>query len=133
MLKKYMSDFSNKFSKDKDIIIESFIEYYGEEYREKIASRINNLNIICYVPLMFHDSLMPKELLKYLERVKELYDSNSDVRVLIENLVIDYNCEELLEFCKNNLGFNYLLHSCSLYELNLAILPIVYNFVFLFS
>jgi len=76
---------------------------------------------------MFHDSLMPKELLKYLERVKELYDSNSDVRVLIENLVIDYNCEELLEFCKNNLGFNYLLHSCSLYELNLAILPIVYN------
>ena len=127
MLKKYMSDFSNKYSKDKDIIIESFIEYYGEEYREKITSRINNLNIICYVPLMFHDSLMPKDLLNYLDRVKELYATNSDVRVLIENLVIDYNCEELLEFCKNNLGFNYLLQSCSLYELNLTILPIVYN------
>lgn len=127
MLKKYMSDFSKKYINDKNIIIESFIEYYGENYRDKIISRINNLNIICYVPLMFHDSLMPKDLLNYLDRVKKLYATNSDVRVLIENLVVDYDCKELLEFCKNNLGFNYLLQSCSLYELNLTILPIVYN------
>lgn len=127
MLKKYMSDFSNKFNKDKGIIIESFIEYYGEEYRERIESKINNLDIICYVPLMFHDSLMPKDLLKYIEQCKEKYISTNNMNRLVDDLVLSYNCDDKLTFCKNNLSINFLLQSCSLYELDLVILPIVYN------
>ena len=127
MLKKYLKDFSNKYNKDKEQIIESFVEFYGEKYRDRISSRIINLNIICYVPIMFDEKLMPKDLELYLEKIKMIYNYVDDNNILTDNLVIDYNCKKLLKTVKKELPVELLLQSSSMYELNLTVLPIVYN------
>ena len=127
MLRKYLCDFKEKYNKDKKVIIESFVKFYGEEYRKRIENRINELDIICHVPLTFHESLMPSDLKKYIDKCHENYIETKDLDKLVNSLVIDLDCKDKLNFIRQLVPADYLLQSTNMCEYNLVSLPIVYN------
>lgn len=47
--KKYERLYNETLDKNKDILIESFIEYYGEEYRDVITSRFNEITFVYFI------------------------------------------------------------------------------------
>ena len=46
---KYDNSIKETLNSNKDILIESFVEYYGEEYRNKIEKRYNEITFVYYV------------------------------------------------------------------------------------
>lgn len=49
ILDKYKNEIKTGFLQNKSILLESLIEYYGEEYREIITDRFNNTDFIFYI------------------------------------------------------------------------------------
>lgn len=47
--KKYERLYNETLEKNKEILIESFVEYYGEKHRDEIVSRFNEITFIYYI------------------------------------------------------------------------------------
>ena len=47
--KEYSKKITNKIVTYKDIILESFIEFYGENYRNIITARFDNISFLYYI------------------------------------------------------------------------------------
>lgn len=45
LIERYQTDYSNRFDNNKDKLIEAFVLYYGEEFRDKITNVINDIVI----------------------------------------------------------------------------------------
>lgn len=67
----YANDFFSSFEKNKPLLIEAFVKYYGEEYRDKITSKINN----CFVNLFVSDTMLENSKV-FLDNIsnKNLHD-----------------------------------------------------------
>ena len=87
MDKKYNNIFSKKIDENKEILIESFVEYYGEEYRIKITNSINSI-IFAWFRHRFLDEL-------YKKYSRELQNAK-DIKYFLSyaiNEVIGSNCD----------------------------------------
>jgi|GEM_PF-2808773 hypothetical protein len=47
--KEYTKKINGRFKKNKNIILDSFIEFYGEEYRSIITDRLNDISFLYYI------------------------------------------------------------------------------------
>ena len=47
--KEYSKKITNKIVTYKDIILESFIEFYGDDYRSIITDRFDNISFLYYI------------------------------------------------------------------------------------
>ena len=47
--KNYTEKITNRIEKYKDLILESFIEFYGEDYRNIITTRFNDITFLYYI------------------------------------------------------------------------------------
>ena len=67
----YADAFFSSFEKNKPILIDAFVKYYGEEYRDKITSKINN----CFVNLFVSDYMLQNSKV-FLDNIsdKDLHD-----------------------------------------------------------
>lgn len=127
MLKEYLNKFNLEFNKNKDKIMESFIKYYGEEYRERIENRINNINIINFIPLYFDYDKLSTDMVYYIDQCREDYMENNNIDELLDRVVIDNNCKGLSKELRYYLEPSYLMQSTYISDFNLVILPIVFS------
>jgi len=47
--KEYTEKINDRIKKYSNLIIDSFVEYYGEEYRKIITERFNNISFLYYI------------------------------------------------------------------------------------
>ena len=47
--KKYEKLYNDTIEENKDILIESFVEYYGEQHRDEIISRFNEIVFVYFI------------------------------------------------------------------------------------
>ncbi len=47
--KEYTEKITNRITDHKDLILESFIEFYGENYRNIITTRFNDISFLYYI------------------------------------------------------------------------------------
>lgn len=105
--KNYTRRINRRYSNNKQLLIDSFTEYYGEQYRSKIENRVNNTIISYYIP---SDMISNFEIIinDYLENI---FDINAHIINQLQIEDFDANsisCEiDSYEISKKHINFNY--------------------------
>lgn len=147
---KFITDYNKAFFKNleskKNIVIDAFIEYYGENYREKITQDINSVKIISFMPKsskiicerairanMFEESLqntyqilsllgLPKIDIVTNGQIGKVKEENGVIKILDSEISEVYNesnekIDELLSFIFGSTNlFNYNYNNNTIYN-----------------
>lgn len=142
--KKYEKLYNETLEKNKEILIESFVEYYGEKHRDEIVSRFNEIVFVYYIDwrdfskvlkrFSFKDENVGKfnDLKKFVKFKKSTSDAfkanfvgSSNKKILKDELLSDYTTKDLLVEIFNDGNSEY----CGILEKNkiyrLICLPIL--------
>lgn len=88
------------FNEIKDNLIETFVQYYGEEYRNSIIEKINALNLYPYYSLDYVEEYYDRYLLKFKDEIFDEFFKklNIERNESLEKLLIKKD-----EFLKDNI------------------------------
>lgn len=100
-------NFNKTFNQSLNILLETFVLFYGEKYRNHIAEKFNNMYVIGYCkPEDFNDEIEQTEILKLNELSKEFID-----KIKINNL----SKEEIQRIFMDEINDNVCISSIESY------------------
>lgn len=133
--KKYEKLYNKTIEDNKEILIESFVEYYGEKHRDEIVSRFNEITFVYFINWeVFSDILKIvsivkasvkkeyaikfkdfKDFLKYKKKTnntfKDYFIGSSNMKIIKEEIIDGYPVKKILGeiFNKGNPNYNNVL------------------------
>lgn len=114
VLEKYANEYFKSIEKNKNILIEAFIQYYGEKYRNTITEKINETNFYtfisnCAIEIIYdniiNNSINDKDLLEDLKLIFNTYkNKNYFTKTFINNTKLDnFYKKQIVEALSNNI------------------------------
>lgn len=116
LVKKYDKIIKDTLAVNREIIIESFVEYYGEEHRSLIEKRYNQITFVYYVSPVEIDNVI-NHFLKYgqdqaakYDQFIEIQEAYQDIQSVPSHYLVGMTNEEMAEKYETSKFIKDMLH-----------------------